>query len=101
MARLPQGNLKMPFAVPGLWRGRIRPCRMGRIARRWHYRLSFDSLERRYLLSQIIVDHTADDGLPGSLRAAIVQANSTPGVPDEIDFQLPAGANTITLTKGD
>ncbi len=44
-----------------------------------------------------MVTSTADDGSPGTLRAAIDEANAAPG-PAEIDFAIPgSGVQTITL----
>jgi hypothetical protein len=48
------------------------------------------------IATQLSVTTTADSG-PGSLRQAISDANSTPGTPATVQFQLPAGAQTINL----
>ena len=45
---------------------------------------------------QLIVSSNADSG-PGSLRQALLDANNSSGMPHTIDFQLPAGSQTITL----
>ena len=46
--------------------------------------------------TQLTVTTTADSG-PGSLRQAILDANGTPGTADTIQFELPAGPQTINL----
>jgi hypothetical protein len=48
------------------------------------------------IATQLSVTATADSG-PGSLRQAILDANSSSGTPHTILFQLPAGPQTITL----
>ncbi|HEX2280360.1 MAG TPA: hypothetical protein VHG52_01235, partial [Thermomicrobiales bacterium] len=45
------------------------------------------------------VTDTGDNG-PGTLRQAIIDANATVDVADEITFDLEAGEDTITLTGG-
>jgi hypothetical protein len=47
-------------------------------------------------IGTLAVTTTADSG-PGSLRQAILDANGTPGTPDTIQFELPAGPQTINL----
>ncbi len=55
-----------------------------------------EGLEKRTLLSTIVVTNTADSG-PGSLRAAITAANSD-AVPDSIEFDIPGpGPYTISM----
>jgi hypothetical protein len=46
--------------------------------------------------SQLIVSSNADSG-PGTLRQSILDANGAPGSPHTIQFQLPAGLQSITL----
>jgi hypothetical protein len=46
--------------------------------------------------SQLIVSSNADSG-PGTLRQALLDANAAPGSPHTIQFQLPAGSQSITL----
>jgi uncharacterized repeat protein (TIGR01451 family) len=58
-------------------------------------------MERRQLLSTLVVTDTNDDTNPNSLRWAILQANSSPsGSGIEIDFNIPtAGGRTIHLAS--
>ena len=70
----------------------------GRNRRRPHRRkparaLSFDDLEERAVLSTFTVVNTLDAG-PGSLRQAILDANSSPGL-DTIKFQIASGLQII------
>ncbi len=51
-------------------------------------RLRLESLEGRRLLATLTVTTTADSGA-GSLREAIVVANASTGVPDDIVFNIP------------
>ncbi len=51
-------------------------------------RLRLESLEERRLLATLTVTTTADSGA-GSLREAIVVANASTGVPDDIVFNIP------------
>ena len=62
-------------------------------------RLLCESLEQRALMAVLSVTSVADDG-PGTLREAIGTAN-TNGESDTIEFALPAGPQTITLTSGE
>src|SRR5262249_53229252 len=64
-------------------------------------RPGFLELERRQLLSTFTVNSTADDGSTGTLRWAIIQANSTSG-PNTIDFDSTVFGQpqTIALAKG-
>lgn len=55
--------------------------------------LRLEPLEPRWLLTTFWVTNTADSGA-GSLRQAILDANSTPGY-DEIRFAIASGAQTI------
>src|SRR3954469_21839260 len=52
-----------------------------------------DPLEVRLLFATFIVNNTADGG-PGSLRNAIMMANSSGG-PDAIEFRIGTGLRTI------
>ncbi|OJW14380.1 MAG: hypothetical protein BGO49_28650 [Planctomycetales bacterium 71-10] len=65
-------------------------------------RVGLETLEDRRVLSTIAVTSLASTG-PGSLRWAIVQANSSPG-PDEIDFAVPgtikAGRSALPAITG-
>src|SRR5262245_64683427 len=78
---------------------RSRPDRGRRPER--HQRLRFvprlDVLEDRTLPSTFTVLNLADSG-PGSLRAAVLVANTSPGA-DVIDF-APGLTGTIALTSG-
>ncbi len=67
--------------------------RLGHRAARVRFRPLVDLMEGRTLLS-ILVSNAGDSG-PGSLRAAIEQANVTP---DTITF-APSVTGTITLTS--
>ena len=62
-------------------------------------RLLCESLEQRALMAVLSVSSVADSG-PGTLREAIATAN-TNGEFDTIQFALPAGPQTITLTSGE
>src|SRR5262245_48036899 len=62
-------------------------------------RLRLEGLEAREVPAAFAVT-TEDDAGPGSLRQAIVDANTLPG-PDNITFELGAGAHTIALTGGE
>jgi hypothetical protein len=65
-----------------------------RIKRPCHCRLFLEALEDRMLPSTFTVFNTNDDGA-GSLRQAIVEANSHPGL-DRITFAIPGpGVHTI------
>jgi len=57
-----------------------------------------EALEDWTLLSTFTVLNTADNGA-GSLRQAILDANSTPGL-DTISFQINTGAQTIHVGSG-
>ncbi len=48
------------------------------------------------IVTALSVTNTADSGA-GSLRQAILDANNSSGTPHTIQFQLPAGSQTITL----
>ena len=67
---------------------------------RSRHRPRFDLLEERTLLSSFVVSNTGDSG-PGSLRQAILDANSQGGA-ETITFDPTAfaSAQTITLTSG-
>jgi hypothetical protein len=78
---------------PG-WRSRRATRRGGYRARRFWPRL--EVLEDRCLLATLTVLNTSDSGA-GSLRAAILQANSDPG-PDTIVFDPSLAGQTIDLT---
>ena len=58
-------------------------------------RRRFERLEDRSMLTAFVVSSLSDSG-PGSLRQAILDANSTPGF-DSISFSV---AGTISLTSG-
>src|SRR5438445_1734252 len=65
------------------------------------YRPQIECLEERRLLATFFVVNTNDSGA-GSLRQAILDANSNPnsGGPDFIDFNIPgAGVHTISPTS--
>ncbi len=62
-------------------------------------RLLCESLEQRALMAVLSVSNLNDSG-PGSLRAAIATANGNEEF-DRIEFALPAGPQTITLTSGE
>lgn len=67
--------------------------------RRFASRLRIEALEDRRLLATFTVTNTTDAD-PGSLRAAILDANANPGS-DLIDFNIPGpGVHTIDLTSG-
>src|SRR4051812_18006960 len=57
-------------------------------ARRRPFHALLERLEDRRLLATFSVFHTADSG-PGSLRQAIIDANTLPGA-DRIEFGIPA-----------
>ena len=60
--------------------------------------LRFESLEDRRLLATFAVLNTLDSG-PGSLREAMIAANSTPGA-DQIEFAIASAApHTINLAS--
>jgi hypothetical protein len=61
-------------------------------------RLSVEALDDRIVPSTFMVDNLADSG-PGSLRQAVLDANTNPGA-DLIRFAPAAGDGTITLTSG-
>jgi hypothetical protein len=67
---------------PVRWSARRAGSRQGRVA------VELESLESRQLLATFTVTNTADSG-SGSLRAAILASNATPG-PNSIDFAIPA-----------
>ena len=70
-------------------RGRVRPPRPSR-------RLTLEALEGRLAPATFTVTTTKDSGA-GSLRAAILSANATPG-PDAVAFNIAGGGvKTITL----
>ncbi|MDR3639531.1 MAG: MBG domain-containing protein, partial [Isosphaeraceae bacterium] len=76
-------------AVPGVrCRGRNRKFRRAEAAACW-----LEELDRRELLTTFLVTNTADAGT-GSLRAAILNADSTSG-PSEIQFAIGSGLQTI------
>src|ERR1700738_1562825 len=61
-------------------------------------RLSLEVLEERTLLSTFSVLNTNDSG-PGSLRQAMLDVNSSPGL-DTIRFQIGTGAQLIHVGSG-
>ena len=78
--------------------------RMGRRARargrRRSIELGLEQCEDRFLLSTILVTTVQDDGnndapTPGSLRAAIIQANATPN--STIDFKFSSGSSPFVI----
>ena len=58
-------------------------------------RLGMEMLEDRLVLSTFLVENTADVG-PGSLRQAVLDANTSPGA-DEIAFDVSLTGQTIVL----
>src|SRR5262245_12441731 len=80
------------------WFSTCRPDRRASCTRRSSAcRLTLERLEDR--TAPAVVTSTADSG-PGSLRQAILDANSNPG-PDQITFQdLGTGPHVISLTTG-
>lgn len=62
------------------------------------FRPRAESLEDRLAPATLTVT-TAANGGAGSLRAAIVAANATPGVDDVIEFAIGTGVQKINLTK--
>lgn len=78
--------------------GKSLPGRANRRAVTLRSGLEYESLEGRAVLSTFVVQHLGDTG-PGSLRAAIEQANTQPG-PDVIRFKAGL-AGTIALTSGE
>jgi hypothetical protein len=64
--------------------------------------LNLEQLEDRVTPATIAVTNTLDDGSAGSLRAAIVQANSDAanGVSDTIQFNSSLASATIVLSQG-
>jgi hypothetical protein len=77
------------FACPVTHRIRKAPHR---------FRPALEVLEERTLLSTFTVLNTNDSG-PGSLRQAMLDANSNPG-PDTIRFQIGTGSRTIHVGSG-
>lgn len=61
--------------------------------------LRFESLEDRRMLASYAVDSIADAG-PGTLREAVLLANASVDVPDEIVFAPALSGATISLTSG-
>ena len=59
---------------------------------RHRHRPVLESLENRRLLATFVVNSTADDGSPGTLRWAISAANIDP-VADQIVFRIPASTS--------
>ena len=55
-----------------------------------------DMLASPFGVTPLIVSNGLDSG-PGSLRQAILNAARVPGIAHQIQFQLPAGLQTITL----
>src|SRR6516162_3239603 len=78
-------------------RAHVRPPRKGR-RRTSPLRLALEQLEDRLVLTTYTVS-TLADGVAGSLRDAITQANAHHGT-DKINFQ-PRLAGTISLTGGE
>ncbi|MEO6809044.1 MAG: hypothetical protein ABI353_08015, partial [Isosphaeraceae bacterium] len=74
--------------------------------RRSGERPRLERLEERQLLATFTVTNTGDltpggQPVPGSFRAAIIAANTTPnlaGTPDRIEFRIGSGLATITPT---
>src|SRR5262249_38034039 len=69
---------------------RVPSRRVGLRAGSWNHRLRplLETMESRRLLAMFGVTNTNDSG-PGSLRQAILDANSSPGA-DTIQFGIPA-----------
>src|SRR5436189_140941 len=74
------------------------PTRAGQRARRKPYHLSVEVMESRQLLATFVVNTTADGGL-GSLRQAIIDANTTPGN-DLISFTIPGAGVGVERNGG-
>ena len=80
-------------------RRRLSPCHRSERPRLrpGSQRPACEVLEERRLLAAIVVTKATDDGSPGTLRAAINEANAASG-PAVIDFAIPgSGVQTITL----
>lgn len=73
----------------------FRSGRVSRTKRICQNAVNIEALEERRLLTVFSVGTNADSGA-GSLRQAILDANSTPGA-DTVNFQIGSGAATITL----
>jgi titin len=73
--------------------------RSPRASRSRTYRPCLETLEDRWLLTAVTVTSAADDGSPGTLRAAIAFLNQNPGANDRITFAIPGGATTILLNS--
>ncbi|MFO0849595.1 MAG: PKD domain-containing protein [Gemmataceae bacterium] len=75
-------------------RRRVRRLSWPNLDRLLTARLRFEHLEDRVTPATFVVDTTADSGA-GSLRQAILDANSTPGT-DTVAFSIGTGVQTIT-----
>jgi hypothetical protein len=78
------------------------PRRATHCSRKPRVSLRVEQLEDRCLLATFMVTNT-DDGGPGSLRQAILDANAAANVggPDEIHFNIPGpGVHTIAPSLG-
>ncbi|MCA9054948.1 MAG: hypothetical protein KDA75_14000, partial [Planctomycetaceae bacterium] len=78
------------------WRRAVRSLPRSRVSSRLAPRLSFERLEDRTLLSTFTVSNNNDSGA-GSLRQAILAAESNPGADDIFFAELPG---EIDLTSG-
>jgi hypothetical protein len=103
MARLPESWITT-LADFAFFRGRdVSDPRLSSLAFRRH---RFEQYEARRLLAVFTVNDAADTNTfdftddTTTLREAVVRANQSPDG-DTINFALPAGEDTITLTLGD
>ncbi len=84
----PRLRRRRPITLPRIWRGRDPITQLFRL------REGLMRLEQRAMPAIFTVTNTADTGL-GSLRQAIIDANTAPGA-DQIQFNiLPSGPQTI------
>ena len=77
-----------------------RPNTIGHVRRRQAFHRTgllarAEGLERRTLLATLVVNDAGDSG-PGTLRQAILDANTLTG-PDTITFNIPGGGSVRTI----